>query len=278
MGLPDIRLVPMDKIYIHEEIFRDKVKTITKLMDYSGVQKNPLLTVSHKENYIVIDGMHRTAALRELGCRMAAVCVYDYNQKGLNLYGWSVLFYNIEEPEFIELIHLMTGLSYTKCDYKTLVSAVRDRFACFGFYFKKSSNKYIFMDKEKHKLSVEDLIAADKMVMVNIEEKGIEHRFISDTDSLDIFKRDNESVAMMIRPLYTKSEVVEYALKKKLFPQKSTRHEIPDRPLWLNIPLALLRADIPLAVANDILRAEISYRWKRGRIRHYPESVYIYDD
>ena len=277
MNLPDIRIVPIDQVYIHEEIFRDKVHTIKKLMDYSGVQKNPILTVEHKGKFIVIDGMHRVAALKELGCRMIAVCVYDYYHPDLNLYGWSVLFYGPEEEKFIDLLRLITGVKVTREEINSVIRSVNERSGYFAVAFKDRDYAYLFHESGS-RIETEDLMKIDKNVMINIEQKGIRHRFIPDTNAFQVFRSDEDASALMIRPVYEKKEVIEFALKRKLFPQKSTRHEIPDRPLWLNIPLTLLRADIPVDVANEILKAEIRYRWKQGRIRYYPESVYIFDD
>lgn len=279
MKLPDLRVVALDKVYIHEEIFTEKVKIIVKLMEYSGVQKNPILCVEHDGKYVVIDGMHRVAALKDLGCANAGICVKDYYDERLTLGGWAVLFYDIpKKKNYLDLILFITNTKMERMPIDQGIEAVHSREAYFTILFKDDDEAYVFVDKTNHKIPTKDLMAVDKNVMINIEQKEIAHRFITDKGALDIFKKDKDASAVMIRPIYHKDEVIEFALKKQLFPQKSTRHEIPERPLWLNLPLAMLREHVTAEVANDIMQNEINYRWKRGRIRYYPEATFILDD
>ncbi len=82
----------------------------------------------------------------------------------------------------------------------------------------------------------------------------------------------------MIRPKFTKEEVVERTLSGKIFPRKTTRHIIPHRPLKVRVKLSLLSEDIDLDTKNKLLQAELRRLNDHGRIRFYPDSIFLFNE
>jgi hypothetical protein len=83
-------------------------------------------------------------------------------------------------------------------------------------------------------------------------------------------------------PTISKREVVETALAGKVFIQKATRHVIPARPMFVNVPNEWLGGRLSLSEANDRLVALLSSReLKRlppGQVldRRYREELYVF--
>jgi hypothetical protein len=61
-------------------------------------------------------------------------------------------------------------------------------------------------------------------------------------------------------------------------PTGITRHVIGRRALRLNLPLAFLREERPLDEKNRDFQALIADLLKAGRVRHYEESTYLFDE
>ncbi|MEM3793752.1 MAG: ABC transporter ATP-binding protein, partial [Candidatus Bathyarchaeia archaeon] len=120
--------------------------------------------------------------------------------------------------------------------------------------------------------------------------KMVEERFLSegcsigydDEDGAMERVRSGEAPASIMTPTISKREVIETALAGKVFIQKSTRHIIPARPMFINVPAELLTGALSLSEANDRLVAMLSSkelkRLPPGQVldRRYREELYIF--
>jgi hypothetical protein len=52
----------------------------------AGILKSPVIV--DRESLVVLDGMHRVEALRNLGCRFMCVCLVDYMSPGIRVDRW----------------------------------------------------------------------------------------------------------------------------------------------------------------------------------------------
>jgi hypothetical protein len=89
---------------------------------------------------------------------------------------------------------------------------------------------------------------------------------------------------VLIVPALTKDEVIESALNHKLFIQKTTRHLVPARPLFVNVPLSWLEYS-DLNSANQKFAAYLKKKHiveqDSGTVingRRYEERAYIFTD
>ena len=78
-----IKIVPLKKVLIHEQIVKKWAKNLASYMEQSGIQKNPIIVHKTQGKYIVLDGMHRVEAMKILGCRDIMVYLVDYFDKQL---------------------------------------------------------------------------------------------------------------------------------------------------------------------------------------------------
>jgi hypothetical protein len=275
--LPTLHVIPIDSVLLHEAIIPDKVQSLASIIESDGVQKNPIIVspTKDREHYIVIDGIHRAEALRELGCVSVVASLVDYADTSIELSGWSQVFFSVERDELLSIIKKVCGREPEQRDFWDAAHALATRRAYFGCAFRKGEGAFLFPCNE---FSVEQWAVFDRALMAEIRDREIDHRPVSDDYCLDVFERDEDIACLCRRPVISKEEVVRMALARTPLPSDTTRHIIPNRPLGLNTPLGLLKAHVPMDVANSIIEAEVQNRWTKGAIRHYPDSVYIYDE
>lgn len=72
----EIDLLPISQLKIHEETIPSRVLRIKQEISQSGCVVTPILV--EKDNFIVLNGHHRLAALKELGCEFAPCLLVDY--------------------------------------------------------------------------------------------------------------------------------------------------------------------------------------------------------
>jgi hypothetical protein len=110
--------------------------------------------------------------------------------------------------------------------------------------------------------------------------KGFKIIYSTETDALESLQSERRPV--LIVPSLTKEEVVESALQHILFAHKTTRHVVPARPLFTNIPLSWLKEE-NLEDANQQLFTHLKskriIKKEPGSIidgRRYEERAYIF--
>lgn len=73
---PEIRLLEIAALKAHEKIIPGRMRRIKSDIQRSGKLKMPLWV--EKDHLVVLNGHHRLAALKELGCQFAPAIVLDY--------------------------------------------------------------------------------------------------------------------------------------------------------------------------------------------------------
>ena len=82
----DIALIETDMLLIHEEIIPDRLDKLRNSIERDGVQSAPILV--DRATHVVLDGMHRTAIMKKLGCRFTCVCLLDYFDPSITVQRW----------------------------------------------------------------------------------------------------------------------------------------------------------------------------------------------
>ncbi|MDP6627942.1 MAG: ParB N-terminal domain-containing protein [Methanopyri archaeon] len=277
MELPNLRIIPLSQTHIHELTLDKPARRIADLIAHSGLQRNPIIAAEVDGEYIVIDGMHRFAALKRLNCNGIVACIVDYFDDSIELKGWYLSLDNLSSDELCAIIERTAPhLERQELPVAEAQKKMVERTASFGVLARGESCVHVYTPKDGFDL--ERFINMDQAVLKAIQEHGTTYRLVGDEPCEKILAADPQCVLLLLRPVYRKQEVVERALADKLFPPKSTRHVIPGRPLRLDIPLSILRSDLTTEQMDRILCEETRNRWKLQKIRHYPEPVFIYDE
>jgi hypothetical protein len=265
-------LVDINKVKPHEDVIPESVKQISKEIDSDGVQLDPIII--DRNSMIILDGMHRLAALKYLGAKRILTFSVDYTDSLITVGRWIRCVRTVNE---------------------SLLNRLRETLALEKISNVEKAIKKI--DSFKKPLA---LISPNDSYISNLPFKGILDaydpvRFFDQI--LSEFKLKPESLpesevikklgyyqAVLYTPPITKEDIIKSSLFQKLFPFKSTMHFFPDRPIGVSFPLDFLIVD-PLShdeiqkKLEEILKSS-SYELKpsgssyRGRV--YQERLFVF--
>ena len=265
----------IEKLYIHEETIAEIVERLSDEIERDAHVKHPVIV--DKETLVVLDGMHRVAALQHLGYKLIPVCTVDYNNPNITVGSWFRVVGNDHEKgedlreKVEELGYSLQEIADSElerkiCDGEIMLGIVTSR-KCYGILGKTESVKKTY----EHV----------KRLEADLRKVGYNIGYETESDSMNKVK-SGEALAAIIAPRITKVDVVTAALKGEVFVHKSTRHVIPARPLFVNVPLDWLNMDSE--EANKLLLEYLSKkkltRLPRGQTldRRYEEELYVFSD
>jgi len=271
-----IAIVDLADLYLHEEIIPSFLEKLACSIVEDGCLKHPIIV--DKASLVVLDGMHRVAALEKLGCKRIPVCLVDYKNPSIKVGCWYRVIkganaltrviiavqrmgFLLEENEGIE----------EKVGTPPFVAVIKDRerslVVCSQFENLKETYEIIKNIENKLKAST------------------LKVDFETEPDALRKLQ-EHDVDAVLLTPRLTKDAIIETALSGKVFSYKATRHIIPARPLYVNVPLSLLKNDRrPLPEVNEELRIMLQKRHlthiPAGSLldgRRYEEDLYIFKE
>lgn len=222
--------LPLSRLRPHEETKPSAVRAISRSLRETGVQKNPIIVDS--KSGVILDGMHRWRALRSIGARYAAVCLVRYEDPRIVIGRWVRFF-----PRLKYIPSWLRGWLGPPSDPEELLSSGKP------FLYLRGTARELLLPKSK-------LRAMRKLKKMErkLRREGGEPVYLPDM----LPREDGLTLAP---PRLTKRDVVTTALRGEVFPPKSTRHEVPVRPLYLNVPLKLLFSREPPELVSETIAA-----------------------
>lgn len=223
----DLSVLPLNDLKPHEEIIPHLVDIILQDMGLTGIQRDPILV--DKIGGLVLDGMHRRAALEKVGAKFAVCSLFDYNSENVKLARWLRSF-STDDPEVTEKMRKLFELEIASSG--DAISAVdKGKSPLAVLCYKKS-----FVSRLKPNLELVNsrLALFDKFCA----ERGIA------VESRDEKNHEVKGSWFIIYPMIIeKKDVRRLVGSNKVFPYKSTRHTVVLRPVNICFPLNLLQQD-----------------------------------
>lgn len=268
----EIALEELSNLHIHEEIISVKMMELVAKMPGDGVFIHPIIVDS--ASLVVLDGMHRVAAAKEIGFRYIPLCLVDYSNPHVLLGGWYRMLDKLSEEEAVDAI-TEVGLRPVKSSYDEAHRLVEERKAVTALFSARWCLAALG-DAPDIKARYDAVKKIEKILQLS-------HQMSYSTDKeARIHVDSGEYAAGLMTPTATKREVVETALAGRVFAQKTTRHIIPARPMNVNVPISWLRGDLSIEEVNRRLREHLAARKLEklppGQIidRRYDEELYIF--
>jgi hypothetical protein len=269
----EIAIEELSRLHIHEEIIPVKMKELVAKMPGDGVFIHPIIVDS--TSLVVLDGMHRVAAAKEIGFRYIPVCLVDYANPHILLGGWYRMFDKFSEAEATEAI-TDAGLRPVKSSYEEAHRMVDERKALTAL-FSTGWCLAALGDASDIKTRYDAVKRIEKIL-----QQGHKMSYSTDKEARAHVESGVYAVGLMT-PIATKSEVVLTALAGRVFAQKTTRHIIPARPMNVNVPISWLRGDASIEEVNRRLREHLAARTLMklppGQVidRRYDEELYVFN-
>jgi len=259
----EIAMEPLDRVHIHEEIIPGPLEELKRDLKFSGEARNPVIVDSNTR--VVLDGMHRVAALQGIGCRYLPVCLVDYHDPRVRVGCWHrVVKGKADESKFIDIFRLL-GLGINSSSLKDALQALEGREATTAFLTNKNCHLL-----NASATGIRDSYKWVKRIELAVKEEGLDVEY-----ERDVYAEEQvlsgKALAALLVPRVRKEEVIEAALSGHLFAHKTTRHVIPARPMNVGVPVEWLSGSRPLDKVNRLLAENLSNR----RMEHLPAGTFF---
>ena len=117
LHLRDFRMsletVELRKILPHEEIIPELLEKLVDAIERDGSMKHPIIVDG--DSLVVLDGNHRTEALKKLGYRYIPVCMVDYQNPLIEVRCW---YRTIEGGDYNSLVNSLQNFENVKLDWE----------------------------------------------------------------------------------------------------------------------------------------------------------------
>lgn len=282
-----LEVVALDDVYVHEGVVDRWVERIADFMQHDGIMKNPIVVAeaevegSHK--YVVLDGMHRVQSMRILGAPDILVYKSNYWSEQVRLESWDGLL--LDPPpvdallaavrdERIEAIRLVGSSDDVQAEAR---ARVYGRELAMALVCRDGQHIGLRVRPSAEEPAIEVIVRTLRAVEDTLDGTSVRAVYApSSRSGSDYAMQPCE--ALFLRPRFSKQEVLERTLAGKLFPRKSTRFLVPERPLRVDFHLTVLKAALDLPTKNQLLRDHVQWCWQNNMVRYYPEPVYVFGD
>ncbi len=273
----DLRVaaVDLDRVLLHEAFIPEYLERLTAEIKKDGCLNNPIIVDS--ESLLILDGVHRAAALKKLGCKWVPALLVDYGHPLIQVFSWYRTIKGKDTPAALTDIK-ETALRLEKVDQiNEKLLGIPPTVA--GL---KTVNDSFLLDSEFKTLKdAYDIIAR---VEKHLQTLGFQINYETEDDALQSLVQCRAD-AVLLTPRLTKKVIVDMAHSGKFFGRKTSRHIIPSRPMHACVPLSLLRSNKPLLEINKelnrILEKKRLTRVPPGSVfegRRYDEDLYVFEE
>ena len=267
-----LSLEPVDRLHIHEEVIESALRRLVEEIRADRVVKHPVIV--DEKTMVVLDGMHRVAALKELGCRLIPACLVDYDNPNILVSSWCRGIAGEDLGRAVRLIEGL-GLEVVSRPFEEAVGMLGGE----GVVAVVVSN-HGCLTVHGDVGDVKDVYDEVKRMESALRSGGYRVEYLTEEDALRM-ARSGRLLASIVPPKVSKEAVRRVALRGEVFAHKTTRHVIPARPMFLNVPLDWLR--MGYEEANRLLYRNLSGRRVRrlpgGTVldRRYEEELYVFE-
>ena len=285
---PELRIVPVKDIIIHEHFDKTRSPRLAKKIEEDGVlQDPPIVARLEGEKYVHLDGANRITVFREedlLNCQHILVQIVDYfDPQSVQLSSWCHL---TQQNKDSFLSHLRSkGIEAIPMDREAARASLSDNGELMCCLFFRDGDVFGIRGEGDFESRVQLMNEVVRTYEGRIErdslkpEEGDWNRQIE-----GLFKKYDDCNLIVAFPKFTPEQIVQIATKLAAgedkdavkMPPGVTRHIVVEgRALRINFPLSVLKAeDISLEAKNELLKEFL----KRKKPRRYEEPTYMYDE
>ncbi len=255
-------IIPLEDIKPHEQTIATNYKNLLEKTRRTGLFIDPL--VVDKKTGFLLDGHHRFKVMKEMGCRGAIVQKVNYMKDYIKLGTWF--------PFVRETRKIFNKFEFEEVDFdlaKQELEKMKIPFI-YRIYTKTQKKTYIFKDIETR--GFYGMFKNQSKLTHQLEKQGIHLEYCAD-DLFENYLKKRHGV--LIRRIPKKEELIELATKGKVLPPKSTRHEIQNRLIRINMPFGWL-VSLPPDEARKRIIQKLKRKITHRLVRTYNEPVIVF--
>ena len=274
--LPTVKVLRIASLSFHERPDSTRFNYLKRRMSLDGYLRNPPIVARDGADGspLLIDGVNRIEALRQLGVPDVLVQEVDVHDSDLALSTWH---------------HIVEG--YEPAELVCEISRSAEVIACEPLFTPEGDYVPQFFDGGACTLVLPDrrcyVVRSSRTLdgrieamshVVDVLKAGTTRDRVSYTNLTDLARNYSNLSALVCYKGYSKAEVLEYARRGKRFPSGVTRFSIPKRALSLCVPLAMLRDRDSLEGKQARVDTLIENKIRQRKIRFYEEPTFYFDD
>lgn len=239
----------------HEQAEPRRVERMVARLKADDCLGNPPVVFELGDRYVLIDGANRISALRALGCQHAVVQVAS--PAVVRLTTWHHVLTATTAERVLAALEAVPQLQLHDIDLRAVCTVQL---------------------ADGRRLAVHPRPGADRFAVLAPLVAGYLRQAVVRRVTEPDLAAHPDAAALVAFVELTVDDVLAAVRDGTLLPAGVTRFVIPGRVLALNAPLAPLRSQQPAEALEWWLAELLSDRRTEGRIRHYPEAVFVLDD
>ncbi len=255
-----LRLLPAEQLHPHEETIPRYLKELTEQINTDTVVKHPLIV--EDKGFTILDGMHRFAALTNLGCNLIPVALVDYSNPRITVERWMRLI-NVDDKLHLLLDALVPPLQIHNLNLREVGSeSFAENLLVDQLAFSKLSIRnrtYIVEGEPSNVLEAYELV---REVQEALEKENFKISLQTEAESRKQIEADDKQCSLT-GPKIKKEDVLKIVSQNKVFPAKITRHVLPLRVFNIDVPLERLRSKDGTDAANQAFIGVLKLREQR---------------
>jgi hypothetical protein len=272
--LPDLRILPAEKLVPHEDCDPRRVVRLSQRLKQEGILKNPPVAaaIPESDKYVVLDGANRALAFVNLKIPHIVAQMVSYQGSGVELDTWYHVVAGMDIADFESELTNITGLHLQNCSLDQARVALKNHQA--AAYIISAEGVRIVSN---HTQSLKH----DTRLLSGLVSayKGKANIYRASNDIWEIQKPYYPDItALVIFPRLTPADILHAARSGEMVPTGITRHIIPHRALNINIPLDVLGADWSQERKVEWLHDWMMERMAANAIRFYSESTFSFNE
>lgn len=228
-------LIDVDKLLPHEEIVPGRLKDLIEKIRSEGVVDMPIIVtpIPGTDKYLVVDGHHRWAAVKELGYKKIPAIIIDYFDENVKLKTWYPAIIGSINKLLEEIKKERIRIEECKGKDDVLKDEELGKYA------------FVIIGKNNECYKIYGSINEQKIVSKILSKLNLEGEYtLVYYGEKDEALRDLEEGKidyLFLRKPPTKNEVIEIAKRNQVYSPKTTRHILPYIPAITNTPLDKLK-------------------------------------
>lgn len=273
--LPDLKMLPTQTLFPHEDCDPRRVEKLSKRLLEEGILKSPPIVakVPDTDKYVVLDGANRVTTFKSLGIPHIVAQLVSYDRPGVLLDTWYHVVSGMNQADFEKQLDQIPELILKKSELEKARNLV-------------GSGEIVAYIVNDHgvRIVVSEIGAYNKtsLSLLNLvvgTYKGKADIFRASNDVWEIQKPCYpEITALVIFPRLKPNDILGAVSNGEKIPSGITRHIIPERAININIPIGILMADLPYDLKCKWLDEWYMERMSANAIRFYAESTFTFNE
>ncbi len=255
-----LRLLPAEQLHPHEETIPRYLKELTEQINTDTVVKHPLIV--EDKGFTILDGMHRFAALTDLGCNLIPVALVDYSNPRITVERW-MRFIDADDKLHLLFDALVPPLQIHNLNLREVGSdGFADNLMDDRLAFSKLSVKGRTYFVEGEPTNVLEAYQLVRELQEALEKEDFKISLQTEAESRKKIEADDKHCSLA-GPKIKKEDVLKIVSENQIFPAKITRHVLPLRVFNIDVPLERLRSKDGPDAANQAFIEVLKLREQR---------------